>query len=66
MLILTLNKENFAFYGFHSDKKYFFFRDLNKTSSEDNWMALKEKLLRESNYVLQQHNLKNKSLLFFC
>jgi len=36
-------------------------KDLNKTSSEDNWMALKEKLLRESNYVLQQHNLKNKN-----
>ena len=40
------------------------FRELNKTSSEDNWMALKEKLLRESNAILQEHNLKNKSLTF--
>ena len=38
-----------------------YFRELNKTSSEDNWMALKEKLLRESNALLEEHNLKNKS-----
>jgi len=36
-------------------------KDLNKTSSEDNWMALKEKLLRESNAILKEHNLKNKN-----